>query len=49
MLNPLDAPHHMRAHEESQFREGVVIDDATTTEQQHKSFVDCGLQEVSSI
>ena len=25
LLNPLDSPHHMRATDESPFREGVVL------------------------
>ena len=26
LLNPLDSPHHLRADEEAEFREGIVTD-----------------------
>lgn len=29
VLNPTDMPHHLRAFEESQFREGIVLDKTT--------------------
>ncbi|XP_019853232.1 PREDICTED: putative methyltransferase C9orf114 homolog [Amphimedon queenslandica] len=39
VLNPLDAPHHMRAHEDSPFREGIVL----SSTDDGSSMVDCGL------
>ena len=42
LLNPLDAPHHVRANDCVSFREGIVINHPTKP---HKgSYVDCGLQ-----
>jgi methyltransferase len=40
LLNPLDAPHHLRSDEECQYREGVVLDCDT---KQSVSQVDVGL------
>lgn len=45
LLNPLDSPHHMRIDEESDYREGVVVD--RPTKQNKGSFVDCGMRKVS--
>ncbi|KAL0606456.1 putative methyltransferase C9orf114 [Plecturocebus cupreus] len=42
LLNPLDSPHHMRQDEESEFREGVVVD--RPTRPGHGSFVNCGMK-----
>uniref|UniRef100_A0A3Q4MGX9 28S rRNA (uridine-N(3))-methyltransferase n=2 Tax=Neolamprologus brichardi TaxID=32507 RepID=A0A3Q4MGX9_NEOBR len=42
LLNPLDSPHHMRIDEESDYREGVVVD--RPTKQNKGSFVDCGMR-----
>uniref|UniRef100_A0A3Q0QXD3 28S rRNA (uridine-N(3))-methyltransferase n=1 Tax=Amphilophus citrinellus TaxID=61819 RepID=A0A3Q0QXD3_AMPCI len=42
LLNPLDSPHHMRIDEESEYREGVVVN--RPTKQQKGSFVDCGMR-----
>ncbi|XP_049752279.1 putative methyltransferase C9orf114 homolog isoform X2 [Elephas maximus indicus] len=42
LLNPLDSPHHMRQDEESEFREGVVLD--RPTRPGHGSFVNCGMK-----
>ncbi|KAI4547482.1 hypothetical protein MG293_004037, partial [Ovis ammon polii] len=42
LLNPLDSPHHMRQDEESEFREGVVVDRPTRPGQ--GSFVNCGMK-----
>ncbi|EPY83304.1 kynurenine--oxoglutarate transaminase 1-like isoform 1 [Camelus ferus] len=42
LLNPLDSPHHMRQDEESQFREGIVVDRPTRPGQ--GSFVNCGMK-----
>nr|KAF6283166.1 SPOUT domain containing methyltransferase 1 [Pipistrellus kuhlii] len=42
LLNPLDSPHHMRQDEESEFREGVVVDRPTRAGQ--GSFVNCGMK-----
>ena len=47
LLNPLDAPHHMRQHEECRFREGVTLDKAPGTRPGGTgvgSFVDVGLK-----
>lgn len=44
LLNPLDSPHHMRQDEESEFREGVVVD--RPTRPGHGSFVNCGMKKV---
>ncbi|XP_044634564.1 putative methyltransferase C9orf114 homolog isoform X1 [Equus asinus] len=44
LLNPLDSPHHMRQDEESEFREGVVVDRPTRPGQ--GSFVNCGMKKV---
>lgn len=41
LLNPLDCPHHMRADEEVQYREGVVLD--RPTKNNKGSFVNCGI------
>jgi predicted SPOUT superfamily RNA methylase MTH1 len=42
LLNPLDAPHHLRAHEWCMFREGVVTEQDET---QGQSMVDVGLKQ----
>ncbi|XP_048200250.1 putative methyltransferase C9orf114 homolog isoform X2 [Perognathus longimembris pacificus] len=42
LLNPLDSPHHVRQDEESEFREGVVVDRPTRLG--HGSFVNCGMK-----
>ncbi|XP_026029154.1 putative methyltransferase C9orf114 homolog [Astatotilapia calliptera] len=42
LLNPLDSPHHMRIDEESDYREGVVVD--RPTKHNKGSFVDCGMR-----
>jgi len=42
LLNPLDAPHHMRLDEMSLYREGVTID--KPVKQGAGSFVTCGLR-----
>ncbi|ORX51355.1 hypothetical protein BCR36DRAFT_582902 [Piromyces finnis] len=42
LLNPLDAPHHMRLDETSLYREGVTID--KPVKQGAGSFVTCGLR-----
>ncbi|XP_010349062.1 putative methyltransferase C9orf114 homolog isoform X2 [Saimiri boliviensis] len=42
LLNPLDSPHHVRQDEESEFREGVVVD--RPTRPGHGSFVNCGMK-----
>ena len=44
LLNPLDAPHHMRADDECPFREGVVLDKAV--KKGAGSFVDIGKRKV---
>lgn len=46
LLNPLDSPHHMRQDEESEFREGVVVDRPTRPGQ--GSFVNCGMKKVGT-
>nr|XP_033817562.1 putative methyltransferase C9orf114 homolog [Geotrypetes seraphini] len=42
LLNPLDSPHHMRIDEESEYREGVVLD--RPSKPGKGSFVNCGLR-----
>ena len=47
LLNPLDAPHHMRQHEQGVFREGITLDKPPGTRPGGKgagSFVDVGLK-----
>lgn len=44
LLNPLDAPHHMRADDLCPFREGVVLD--RTIKKGAGSFVDIGKRKV---
>lgn len=44
LLNPLDAPHHMRASDWCRWREGVVVD--RPTRQESGSYVNIGLQKV---
>lgn len=41
LLNPLDSPHHMRIEEESEYREGVVLDRPSRPGK--GSFVNCGM------
>uniref|UniRef100_A0A803YH69 28S rRNA (uridine-N(3))-methyltransferase n=1 Tax=Meleagris gallopavo TaxID=9103 RepID=A0A803YH69_MELGA len=42
LLNPLDSPHHMRVDEDSEYREGVVLD--RPTKPGRGSFVNCGMK-----
>ncbi|XP_014282266.1 putative methyltransferase C9orf114 homolog [Halyomorpha halys] len=42
LLNPLDAPHHLRTLDESPYREGVITE--TTTKSGNKSYCDIGLE-----
>ncbi|KAM8996458.1 uncharacterized protein PRD47_013194 [Ara ararauna] len=42
LLNPLDSPHHMRLDEDSEYREGVVLD--RPTKPGRGSFVNCGMR-----
>ncbi|KAL7980864.1 hypothetical protein Chor_002018 [Crotalus horridus] len=42
LLNPLDSPHHVRMDEESEYREGVVLD--RPTRPGRGSFVNCGMR-----
>ncbi|MBN3297601.1 CI114 methyltransferase, partial [Amia calva] len=42
LLNPLDSPHHMRMDDESEFREGVVLD--RPSKPGKGSFVNCGMR-----
>ncbi|KAI4902475.1 hypothetical protein NFI96_018832 [Prochilodus magdalenae] len=42
LLNPLDAPHHMRIDEVVEFREGVVLD--RPSKEGTGSFVNCGMR-----
>ncbi|XP_068191787.1 putative methyltransferase C9orf114 homolog isoform X2 [Antennarius striatus] len=42
LLNPLDSPHHMRMDDESDFREGVVLDRPSRPGQ--GSLVNCGMR-----
>ena len=45
LLNPLDAPHHLRATDWSNYREGVTS--KKPIKEGRGSFVDIGLQKVS--
>lgn len=45
LLNPLDSPHHMRMDEDSEYREGVVLD--RPSKPGRGSFVNCGMRKVS--
>ncbi|CAN0518176.1 unnamed protein product, partial [Ectocarpus sp. 8 AP-2014] len=47
LLNPLDAPHHMRADDACPFREGVVLD--RTIKKGAGSFVDIGKRKVIAL
>lgn len=47
LLNPLDAPHHMRADDACPFREGVVLD--RTIKKGAGSFVDIGKRKVTAV
>ncbi|KAM6902075.1 putative methyltransferase C9orf114 homolog [Xenentodon cancila] len=42
LLNPLDSPHHMRMDEESEYREGVVLN--KPPKQGKGSLVNCGMR-----
>ncbi|XP_053709699.1 putative methyltransferase C9orf114 homolog [Synchiropus splendidus] len=42
LCNPLDSPHHMRMDEQSDYREGVVVDRPTKSGK--GSFVNCGMR-----
>ncbi|XP_067868200.1 putative methyltransferase C9orf114 homolog isoform X2 [Heterodontus francisci] len=42
LLNPLDSPHHMRISEESEYREGVVVE--RPSKPKNGSFVNCGMR-----
>ncbi|NXK32149.1 CI114 methyltransferase, partial [Piprites chloris] len=42
LLNPLDSPHHMRVDEDSEYREGVVLD--RPLKPGRGSFVNCGMR-----
>ncbi|XP_051267904.1 putative methyltransferase C9orf114 homolog [Dicentrarchus labrax] len=42
LLNPLDSPHHMRMDDESDYREGIVLD--RPTKQGQGSLVNCGMR-----
>ncbi|XP_064249878.1 putative methyltransferase C9orf114 homolog isoform X2 [Passer domesticus] len=42
LLNPLDSPHHMRMDEDSEYREGVVLD--RPSKPGRGSFVNCGMR-----
>lgn len=44
LLNPLDAPHHLRADAWNEYREGVVRDKAA--KEGKGCYVDIGLQKV---
>jgi predicted SPOUT superfamily RNA methylase MTH1 len=45
LLNPLDAPHHFRLHDEWEFREGVTTD--IPCKEESGTWVDVGLMHVS--
>lgn len=42
LLNPLDSPHHMRIDEESEYREGIILD--RPMKQGKGSFANCGMR-----
>ncbi|CAH2316309.1 Hypothetical predicted protein [Pelobates cultripes] len=42
LLNPLDSPHHLRIDEDSEYREGVVLN--RPTKPGKGSFVNCGMR-----
>ncbi|XP_067826065.1 putative methyltransferase C9orf114 homolog isoform X2 [Heptranchias perlo] len=42
LLNPLDSPHHMRMDEESEYRDGVVLE--RPSKPKKGSFVNCGMR-----
>ena len=46
LLNPLDCPHHMRVDDESEYREGVVLDRPIRSTGKFGSYVDCGMRKV---
>ncbi|ESN94424.1 hypothetical protein HELRODRAFT_164264 [Helobdella robusta] len=43
LLNPLDTPHHMRIHDDSLYREGVVL--SKPVKPGHGSYVNVGLKD----
>jgi predicted SPOUT superfamily RNA methylase MTH1 len=43
LLAPVDAPHHVRAEDRSQYREGVVLD-KTSSSKNGNSLVNCGIR-----
>lgn len=45
LLNPLDSPHHLRATEISQYREGVVQDRPSAKKKGKGSWVSCGIEQ----
>lgn len=47
LLNPLDAPHHLRANEDSLYREGIVVDQ--TVKEGRGSYCNIGLKKPCSI
>ena len=49
LLNPLDAPHHLRHDEECLYREGVVLEPADKKKKRPKSSVNVGLMRPASI
>ena len=44
VLNPLDCPHHVRADQDSLYREGVVVDKPAPVKGQKGSYVNVGLK-----
>lgn len=44
LLNPLDSPHHMRMDEDSEYREGIVLD--RPAKPGKGSLVNCGMRKV---
>lgn len=41
ILNPLDSPHHMRADEQTKYRDGVIMD--LKIKEGGNSYANCGL------
>jgi len=43
LLNPLDTPHHLRASELSEYREGIVMNKPASAKKGKGAWVNCGL------
>ena len=47
VLNPLDCPHHMRAEDDCEYREGVVLN--MPVKDGKGSFINCGISKVCTL